>query len=42
MGRLYNYHVILGLRQLLQSVLNGMKKIKTNPAFLLSLDLKNM
>ena len=26
----------------MQSVLNGLKKIKTNPAFLLSLDLKNL
>ena len=31
-----------GSERAMQSVLNGMKKIKTNPAFLLSLDLKNM
>ena len=31
-----------GPERAMQSVLNGMKKIKTNPAFLLSLDLKNM
>ena len=31
-----------GPERAMQSVLNGMKKIKTNPAFLLSLDLKNL
>ena len=31
-----------GSERAMQSVLNGMKKIKTNPAFLLSLDLKNL
>jgi transcription termination factor Rho len=31
-----------GAERAMQSVLNGMKKIKTNPAFLLSLDLKNL
>lgn len=31
-----------GPERAMQSVLNGMRKIKTNPAFLLSLDLKNL
>ena len=31
-----------GPERAMQSVLNGLKKIKTNPAFLLSLDLKNL
>ena len=31
-----------GSERAMQSVLNGMKKIKTNPAFLLSLDLKSL
>jgi len=31
-----------GPERAMQSVLSGMKKIKTNPAFLLSLDLKNL
>ncbi len=31
-----------GPERAMQSVLNGMKKIKTNPAFLLSLDLKSI
>ena len=31
-----------GPERAMQSVLNGLRKIKTNPAFLLSLDLKNL